>query len=86
MTWLVLDQTHALTKTRQVRTDAEKARGDRERFAASLDLWIYALMFDSRGVHLVSKMVCFVHRICNPYNCSVQRTFFFCFFYPLALR
>ena len=66
MTWLVLDQTHTLTKTRQVRTDAERARGDRKRFAASLDLWIYALMFDSRGVHLVSKMVCFVHRISNP--------------------
>ena len=36
----------------------------------------YELVFDSRGVHLVSKMICFVHRSNNPKNCSVQRAFF----------
>ena len=41
----------------------------------------YELMFDSRGVHLVSKMICFVHRSNNPKNCGVQRAFFF---YPLG--
>ena len=54
MTWLVLDQTH--TQTREVRTDAETPKGDREQFAASLDLWItdYCL---TRGVHLVLTMI-----------------------------
>ena len=33
MTWLV-------QKTREVRRDVEKPKGDREKFAASLDLWI----------------------------------------------
>ena len=33
-------------------------------------------MFDSGGAHLVSKMICFVHRSNNPKNCSVQRAFF----------
>ena len=37
----------------------------------------YELMFDSQGVHLVSKMICFVHRINNPQDCSVQRAFFY---------
>ena len=37
--WLVLVQTHILTQT-TVRREAERPKGDREQFAASLDLWI----------------------------------------------
>ena len=46
MTWLVLDQ----------RRDAERPKGDREKLAASLELWItdYCL---TPAVHLVSNMI-----------------------------
>ena len=40
MTWLVLDQTHTLSHTREVRRDAEMPKGDSEQFSVSLDLWI----------------------------------------------
>ena len=53
------DQTHTLTQTRKVRTHAERPKGDREQFA-SLDFWIKCF---TRGVHLVSNMIWFVHRI-----------------------
>ena len=66
MTWLVLDQTHTLAQKKE----GEKRQGKAERrqravrrFTRFVD---YELMFDSRGVHLVSKMICFVHRINNP--------------------
>ena len=38
MTWPVLDH----------RREAERPKGDKEKFVASLDLWRYGLMFDSR--------------------------------------
>ena len=50
------------------RRDAERLKGEGEQFA-SLDLWIT----DERlilGVHLLSNIIWFVHRIKNPYNCS----------------
>ena len=53
------DQTHTLTQTRKVRRHAERPKGDREQFA-SLDFWIKCF---TRGVHLVSNMIWFVHRI-----------------------
>ena len=45
------------------RGKAERRQRAVRRFTRFVD---YELMFDSRGVHLVSKMVCFVHRISNP--------------------
>ena len=54
------DQTHALTQTRKVRRHAERPKGDREQFA-SLDFWITDCL--TWGVHLVSNMIWFVHRI-----------------------
>ena len=45
------------------RGKAERRQRAVLRFTRFVD---YELMFDSRGVHLVSKMVCFVHRISNP--------------------
>ena len=61
----VLDQTHTLTQTREVRRDAETPKGDREQFAASLDLWITNKCL-TRGVHLVWNMIWF-SLICSPY-------------------
>ena len=45
------------------RGKAERRQRAVRRFTRFVD---YELMFDSRGVHLVSKMVSFVHRISNP--------------------
>ena len=41
---------------------AERRQRAVRRFTRFVD---YELMFDSGGVHLVSKMICFVHRINN---------------------
>ena len=62
MTWPVIDQTHTLTQTREVRRDAERPKGDRDQFSASLDLWITGPPSPSFLFYLVRRYHVF---LCN---------------------
>ena len=67
MTWLYSSRSNAHTHTNKGgakrRGKVKRRQRAVHRFTRFVD---YELMFDSRGVHLVSKMIFFVHRINNP--------------------